>query len=150
LAGNGIAAAWAPQAIGKGIMQKSSSRLARLSDQIQQDLAILLSGEVKDPRIGMVTLTAVELSRDHRHANVFFSTLGDAAAIETTLDGLGKASGFLRSRLAKGLRLRVVPELHFIHDRSIETGMRLSSLIDAAIGSQPASSDDPKSPGNAD
>ena len=126
------------------MVTKSSSRLARLSDQIQQDLAVLLSGEVKDPRIGMVTLTAVELSRDHRHAKVFFSLLGDEAAVQTTLDGLVKASGFLRSRLAKGLRLRVVPELHFVHDRSIETGMRLSSLIDAAVSSQPASADDAK------
>ena len=114
-------------------MARNSTRLTRLSDQIQRDLASMLDAQVKDPRIGMITVTGVELSNDHRHAKVYFSSLGDASGVASILDGLTHASGFLRSRLAKGLRMRVVPELHFVHDQSVADGMRLSALIDAAV-----------------
>lgn len=114
-------------------MPKNPSRLARISDQIQRDLANLIRGDVKDPRIGMVTLTGVEVSNDYRHAKVFFTILGDAAIAARAQRGLEKASGYLRSQLAKGLGLRVVPELHFVHDESVERGARLSRLIDDAM-----------------
>lgn len=119
-------------------MANNPSRLGRIADQIQKDLAELIRTEIKDPRVGMVTLTGVEITSDHHHAKVFFTTLGGADAVARAAGGLGHASGFLRSNLAKGLKLRIVPELHFIYDESVERGIRLSKLIDDAIESQPA------------
>jgi ribosome-binding factor A len=117
-------------------MAKNPSRLGRIADQIQKDLAELIRTEVKDPRVGMITLTGVEISSDYHHAKVFFTTLGGPDAANTATGGLEHASGFLRSNLAKGLQLRIVPELHFIYDESVERGVRLSRLIDDAIASQ--------------
>lgn len=118
-------------------MAKNPSRLGRIGDQIQKDLAELLRTQVKDPRVGMITLTGVEISSDHHHAKVFFTTLGGAESVAKAAEGLQHASGFLRSQLAKGIKLRITPELHFIYDESVERGIRLSRLIDDAIASQP-------------
>ncbi len=126
-------------------MAKNPSRLGRIGDQIQKDLAELIRTEVKDPRVGMITLTGVEISSDHHHAKVFFTTLGGPESVAKAEAGLLHASGFLRSRLARGLKLRLVPELHFIYDESVERGIRLSRLIDDAISSQPEDVDDDKS-----
>jgi len=117
-------------------MAKDPSRLGRLADQIQRDLADLLRSELKDPRVGMITLTGVEVSNDYRHAKIFFTTLGGPEIVLQTQEGLQRASGFLRSQLARGLTLRIVPELHFVHDESVERGVRLSKLIDEAVTSQ--------------
>jgi ribosome-binding factor A len=119
-------------------MAKDPSRLGRIADQIQRDLAGLIRSELKDPRVGMITLTGVEVSNDHRHAKIFFTTLGGAEVVSQTQQGLQHASGFLRSQLAGGLSLRVVPELHFVHDESVERGVRLSRLIDEAVASPPS------------
>jgi len=81
----------------------------------------------------MITLTEVEVSRDLSHAKVYFTLLGDAERLAETADGLAHAAGFLRSELSHRLQLRVVPELHFAHDASVERGMRLSQLIDRAV-----------------
>jgi ribosome-binding factor A len=126
-------------------MAKNPSRLGRIGDQIQKDLAELIRTEVKDPRIGMITLTGVEISSDHHHAKVFFTTLGGPESVTKAAGSLQHASGFLRSQLAKGLKLRIVPELHFIYDESVERGIRLSRLIDDAIASQPEDIDGEKS-----
>jgi ribosome-binding factor A len=117
-------------------MAKNPSRLGRIGDQIQKDLAMLIRTEIKDPRVGMITLTGVEISSDHHHAKVYFTTLGGAEAVAKAESGLMHASGFLRSQLAKGLQLRIVPELHFIYDESVERGVRLSKLIDDAVASR--------------
>jgi ribosome-binding factor A len=116
-------------------MSRNATRLGRIADQIQRDLAELIRTEVKDPRIGLVTLTGVEMSSDSRHAKVYFTVLGEAEATRHAQDGLQRASGFLRSRLAGSLRLRVMPELHFVYDTSVEHGVRLSRLIDEAVAS---------------
>lgn len=110
-------------------MAKNSSRIGRISDQIQRDLAELIRTTLKDPRVGFVTLTGVEVSRDYRHAKVFFTVLGDEAIVAMAQDGLNSAAGFLRSGLAGTLRLRIVPELHFTYDESVARGDRLSRLI---------------------
>jgi len=111
----------------------NQQRLRRVADQIQRELSALLRVELKDPRVGLITLTGVEVSPDLAHAKVFFTTLGDAQSLEDALAGLGHAAGFLRTRLGRRLRLRVTPELHFHYDASIERGVRLSQLIDAAV-----------------
>ena len=113
-----------------------TARSARIADQIQRSLAELIRTEVRDPRVGMVTLTGVELSRDQSHAKVFFTVLGSQAA--DALEGLTRAAGFLRSQLSHELTTRKVPELHFAYDESVERGVRLSQLIDEAVKPTPA------------
>lgn len=115
-------------------MTKASSRLGRIADQIQRDVAELIRGEVKDPRVGLVTLTGVEVSPDHRHAKIFFTVLGDSSQVRLASEGLDHAASFLRARLASTLRLRIMPELRFVYDESVARGARLSQLIDEAVG----------------
>lgn len=112
-------------------MPKDFARTERVAEQIQRELAELLRLEVKDPRVRMVTLTGVEVARDYSHAKVYYTTLkGENKDVQK---GLERASGFLRSQLAHAMKLRVVPQLHFLYDVSVERGARLSRLIDEAI-----------------
>ena len=117
-------------------MAKQSQRSKRIGDQIQRELADLIRLEVKDPRVGFITLTDVEVTPDYAHAKVFFTTLGAAERITEAREGLMRAAGFLRSQLAHRLKLRVVPQLQFVYDESVERGRRLSTLIDEAVASQ--------------
>jgi ribosome-binding factor A len=114
-------------------MPKDFPRARRVADQIQRELPELIRQEVKDPRVGMLTITEVEVSRDMEHAKVFFTTLGAATEHEACLQGLQRASGFLRSQLSHRMQLRVVPKLSFVYDSSVERGMELSKLIETAI-----------------
>jgi len=114
-------------------MAREYSRASRLGDQIQRDLSDLIRLELKDPRVGMVTITAVEVMRDLSHARVFVTSLAGEAATQESIGALRHAAGFLRSRLAQTLTSRVVPELDFVYDESIERGARLSRLIDEAV-----------------
>ena len=111
----------------------SNARSARIADQIQRSLAELIRLEVRDPRVGLVTLTAVELSRDQSHAKVFFTVMGAEHDAQAASRGLANAAGFLRSALAHELTIRKVPELHFEFDQSVERGVRLARLIDEAV-----------------
>ncbi len=115
-------------------MAKDLSRVFRVADQIQRELATLIQNEIADPRLRLVTLTGVEVTRDYSHAKVFFSVLGEAENVQSAKEGLEHANGFLRSQLARKIKLRVIPQLHFLYDESIERGVRLSKLIDEAIG----------------
>jgi ribosome-binding factor A len=109
------------------------NRSFRIADQIQRDLAELIR-ELKDPRIGMVTLHAVEVSPDYAHAKVFFSLLvGDPQDCE---DGLNEAAGFLRNGLFKRLQIHTVPTLHFIFDRTTERASDMNALISKAVASR--------------
>jgi ribosome-binding factor A len=109
----------------------STARSARIADQIQREISEIVRLELRDPRVGLVTFTGVELSRDQSHAKVFFTILGSTA--DEALQGLQHAAGFLRSELAHRLTTRKVPELHFEYDESVERGVRLSRLIDEAV-----------------
>ena len=137
----------------------TAPRRARIADQIQRELAELIRLELRDPRVGMVTLTAVELSHDQSHAKIYFTVLGPESAAEAARLGLERASGFLRSGLAHRLNAscgtervlrrcasgflrsglahrlstRSVPQLAFAYDESIERGARLTRLIDEAV-----------------
>jgi ribosome-binding factor A len=110
---------------------KRSGRPEKLGDLIQRDLSDLLQRELRDPRVGMITITSVDVSPDLSHAKVFF-TLIDKARLEGTLAGLKRSAGFLRSQLARRMKLYTTPELRFVYDESVERGDRLSRLIDAA------------------
>jgi ribosome-binding factor A len=117
-------------------MPKDYPRTRRIAEQIQRELAELLRLELKDPRVtGLVTITDVEVSADQSYAKVFFTLLGDAQKIEQTTEGLKRAAGFLRTQLSQRMKLRMVPQLVFEYDASIERGVRLSRLIDEAVGS---------------
>jgi len=111
----------------------NSARSARIADQIQRSLAELLRLEVRDPRVGLVTFTGVELSNDQSHAKVFFTVLGSPEQAEQAGEALRHAAGFLRSELSRRLTTRKVPELHFEYDESVERGVRISKLIDDAL-----------------
>ncbi|WP_251358354.1 30S ribosome-binding factor RbfA [Kangiella sp. TOML190] len=122
----------------------TNSRAARVGDQIQRDLAVLLQREMKDPRLGIVTVSAVEVSSDLQNAKVFVTFLGKEAAqeIKDGIEVLSHAAGFLRSQLAKSIRMRSVPALRFFYDKSISEGQKMSSLIEQAISSDQANHSD--------
>lgn len=110
------------------------ARGLRVADQIQRDLSTIISLELKDPRVGMITLTEVHLTPDYAHAKVYFTSLRDSPEeINTILNCLINAAGFIRMHLGKKLHIHTLPQLHFIHDKSTMNGIALSKLIDQAI-----------------
>lgn len=111
----------------------------RVADQIQRDLSELIARELKDPRVGMVTINAVEVTPDYAHAKVFFSLLvGDP---EEATQGLNAAAGFLRNGLFKRLHIHTVPTLHFVFDRTTERASDMNALIAKAVASRSKDSD---------
>jgi len=116
----------------------NAQRLRRVADQVQRELAEILRTELKDPRVGMVTLTGVDVSPDLAHAKVFFTTLAGADHRDAVHAGLRRAGGFLRSMLGARLRIHNIPELAFVYDDSVESGIRLTHLIDEAVASDAA------------
>lgn len=119
-------------------MAKSYLRTGRVAEQIQRELAELVQMEVKDPRVGLVTLTGVEVTPDYAHAKIYFTTMKSAEQAAKAQAGLENAAGFLRSQLAHRMKLRIMPQLHFIYDTSVENGVRLSQLIDEAVAADKA------------
>ncbi len=121
---------------------KSFSRKDRVSEQIRREIAELVRVEVKDPRVGMVSITDVEVTPDYAHAKVFFSTLAGSQTVDAVLEGLQKASGFLRRELGKRIRIHTTPQLHFVFDQSLERGADLSKLIEQAVSISAAGESD--------
>ncbi|MDA3978966.1 MULTISPECIES: 30S ribosome-binding factor RbfA [Gallibacterium] len=121
-------------------MAREFSRAQRVAQEIKKEIAVILQREVKDPRIGMVTVSDVEVSRDLAYAKVFVTFLfnEDEAHIEQGLIGLEKASPYIRSLLGKAMRLRIVPELRFIYDTSLVEGMRMSNLVTQVVNQDKA------------
>ena len=113
-------------------MKRGQGRPQRVGDLIQRELSDLVARELRDPRVGMVTITSVDVSPDMSHAKVLFTVL-HPEKIEEVREGLTRAAGFLRSQLAKRMQLYSIPELRFQYDESIERADRLSRLIDSAI-----------------
>ena len=110
----------------------SRGRPRKVADLIQRELSELLRREVRDPRVGMVTLTSVDVSPDLSHAKVFFTIL-EKEKLAGTAKALQRASGFLRSQLAHRMKMYTTPELRFVYDESVERGDHLSQLIDSVI-----------------
>jgi ribosome-binding factor A len=115
---------------------KSPNRAQRVSDQIQRDLAELIAREVRDPRVGMVTISGVELTPDYAHAKIYFTVFGSDPA--ETAAGLNAAAGHLHNLLFKRLRIHTVPRLAFVRDLSLEHGFAMDGLIRQALGTAPA------------
>ncbi len=115
-------------------MGQEYSRTQRVADQLQRELATLIQFDVRDPRIGMVTINAVEVSRDLSHARVLVTVLDDhqSSAVEKSIRALNNAASFMRSQLAHRMSLRTVPCLRFYYDASLKRGNYLSHLIDQA------------------
>ena len=112
---------------------KGFSRKDRVSEQIRRELSELIRTELKDPRVGMVSITDVEVTADYAHAKVFFSTLAGSERLEEVMVGLQKASGFLRRELGKRITIHTTPHLKFVFDQSLERGADLSKLIQEAV-----------------
>jgi len=116
-------------------MSKDFSRSRRVGEQIQRELAMLIQREIKDPRLGMITVSGVDLSRDLSAAKVYVTVLDESQDIEQMLEVLTHASGFLRHELGKRVLMRIVPSLQFIYDASVSRGNDLSDLINKAVAS---------------
>jgi ribosome-binding factor A len=119
-------------------------RTERLNEQLRRELTELLKFEVKDPRIGVVTVTGVEVAPDLYHAKVFYSMLGDEEEKRVAEEGLRAAAGFLRTELGRRLRIRRAPELHFRFDGTLQHAMHIERLLQEARASSP-----PREEGNA-
>ncbi len=113
-------------------MPKEFSRTLRVAEQIHRELAELIRDEIRDPRVGLVSISDVEVSRDLAHAKVYFTVL-DETTRSGTEKALEHAAGFLRRELGRRMIIRTVPQLHFHYDESIERGSRISAAIDAAL-----------------
>ena len=112
-------------------MPKEFSRTLRVAEQVRRELAELIRDEIRDPRVGLVSISDVEVSRDLAHAKVFFTVMESARS--DTQAALDRASGFLRRELGRRMIIRSVPQLHFHYDESIKRGSRISAAIDAAL-----------------
>ncbi len=124
-------------------MAREYARTDRVGQQIQKEIAIILMREVKDPRLSMTTVSAVELTRDLAYAKIFVTFFtNDATEIKASLDVLNDAAGFIRSLLAKQLRARIMPHLRFVYDKSMAEGVRMSALVDQAVASDKHLMDD--------
>ncbi|NIP17315.1 MAG: 30S ribosome-binding factor RbfA [Xanthomonadales bacterium] len=117
-------------------------RADRVAGQMRRELARLIQMEIKDPGVGFVSVSDVEVSRDLAHAKVYVTVFEEEAATGS-LKALRRASGFLRRRLGQEMRIRNVPELHFLHDASVETGQRMDRLIATAVASDTGAEDSP-------
>ena len=118
-------------------MARPSGRSQKVGDQIQRELSEIIHRELRDPRVGLITLTAVDVSPDCAYATVYFTCL-DKDHVRAAEVGLKRATGFLRTQLGKRVKLWTTPELKFAYDESVERGDRLSRLIDSANKHNPA------------
>ncbi|MEM0516020.1 30S ribosome-binding factor RbfA [Pseudoalteromonas sp. YIC-827] len=111
------------------------SRTERVAQQIQKEIAVILQREIKDPRLGMVTVSAVEVSRDLSYAKIFVTVFNqeDESKTKQSMRILNDASGYIRSLLGKRIRARIVPELRFVIDTSLLEGMRISNLVESVM-----------------
>ena len=115
----------------------------RVADQIQRDLSEIIAFELKDPRVGMITITEVQVTPDYAHAKVFFTMLSDKKDdIKNTVSGLTAASGYIRGQLGRRLTIHTLPELHFVHDTSTARGIEMSKLIDEANANRAKDAED--------
>ena len=115
-------------------MPKEFSRIDRVADLIQRELAMIIQREMHDPRTGMVTISRVKISKDLAHAKIFVTVLPDQAA-QTSLETLNNAAGFLRGELGKRIKIYMIPALFFVYDDESLKANRLSKIIDEAVKS---------------
>jgi ribosome-binding factor A len=117
-------------------------RVSRLAETLKEEISQMIREELKDPRIGFVTVTAVEVAEDLGHAKVFVSVLGDEIQRKESLDGLKSAAGFIRREIGQRVRLRFAPEIVFKYDPSIEHGAQIAKLLKGVEPSKTMGGDD--------
>jgi ribosome-binding factor A len=117
-------------------------RQERVAEQLHHGITDILQRRVRDPRLGKITVTAVDVSPDLKQATVFFTSLGDGEAQHAALQGLQRAGGFLRRELSQSLNMRFTPELHFVLDESWQRGARIDRLLDQIHDAGPCPSPD--------
>ena len=117
-------------------------RTDRINEQLKQEISLLIRDQVRDPRVGLATITAVQTSPELDHAKVYITALGDEAEREEILVGLRSAAPFIRRELGKSLQMRRIPELHFEIDRVLAEAMRIEQLLREALPADAPSSDD--------
>lgn len=108
-------------------------RTARVNEQLRQEISLLIRAEVRDPRVGLTTITAVETSPELDHARVYITAMGEELEKEEALSGLRSAAPFIRGQLGRRLHMRRIPELHFELDRKLENALRIESLLREAL-----------------
>ncbi len=113
-------------------MPRDFKRTDRVADVMQKEISQIIRQEINDPRVGLVTISLVQVSKDLSHAKVFVSVMSETQAVET-LKALNKAAGFFRGVLAKRLKMRIIPALNFVYDDTTLKAIRLSKIIDDAI-----------------
>lgn len=124
-------------------MPREFSRTRRVGEQLQRELAVLVRDEIKDPRLGMISISGATVSRDLAYATVYVSVLGDDKAVTESVAVLNHAAGFLRHRLGQSMHIRTVPQLKFVFDSSLREGARMDALINAAVsGNRPEEDED--------
>ena len=124
-------------------MRKNSIKNTRVNAEVQKELAELIRGGIKDPRIHpMTSVTGVEVAPDLKNCKAWISVLGDTDAQKDTLAGLKSAEGFIRSKLAKEINLRNTPEIRFVLDQSIEYGVKMSKMIEDVTKDIPKRNED--------
>ena len=126
-------------------MPRPSGRSQKVGDQIQRVLSEIIHRELRDPGVGMITLTGVDVSPDCAYATVYFTCL-DAAHVKVAKAGLQRANGFLRAQIGKRIKIWTTPELKFVYDESVERGDRLSRFIDSAISTNTTDPDESGKP----
>ena len=114
----------------------TSDRIRRVNEAMREVLSAAITTELKDPRVGFVTVTAVETSPDLRHARVFVSVLGNPGERRRSLQALDNAHGFLQRRVGSELRMKHTPQIQFVYDETPERGMRINELLQAEAGEQ--------------
>ena len=119
-------------------MAREFSRTDRVGSQVQRELASIIGNELDDPRLGMLTIQEVRISKDFSHAKVYYTSLGSSLEPVEIQRILKEAAPFLRHELGRKVNMRTTPELRFVHDESVERGEKLSSLIEAAVKSDAA------------
>ncbi len=136
------------------VMPREYPRTRRIGEQIQRELARLIREELQDPRLGLVTISGVQVSRDLSRARVFVTVLDEYHPVAETIAILNRAAGFLRHALGEQMATRTVPRLEFSYDETVERGVRLSSMIDAAVAADaarhPGAGEDPAPDGDPD
>lgn len=125
---------------------KRFSRTDRVSGELVKELSHIIQQEMKDPRLGFVSITRVELAKDLRHANAFVSVMGSDSEKEGTLKALSSGAGFIRSLISKRMKMRVIPDFTFKLDDSIEYSARIQELLRKALPNASTADDQPDTP----
>lgn len=106
------------------------NRVKKLEIDLQREISFIINSKLKDPRIGFVTVTSVKLSADYHYLDIFVSILGDERARDDSMEGLNQCEGFIKKNLKERFKLRIIPEIKFIYDKSIEHGLKITSILE--------------------